>query len=90
MFQTLYILFPPSINPCFTYVLFFVWLCRKTLLNELNQFLVHSLFPFLKVADKVAHLIAINSGELQKGITRPRVKVGNEFVTKGIAKTLLR
>ncbi|XP_047184270.1 myosin-16-like [Scophthalmus maximus] len=36
-----------------------------------------------EVADKVAHLIAINSGELQKGITRPRVKVGNEFVTKG-------
>ncbi|XP_038551249.1 myosin-16-like [Micropterus salmoides] len=36
-----------------------------------------------EVADKVAHLMAINSGELQKGITRPRVKVGNEFVTKG-------
>ncbi|XP_051243442.1 myosin-16-like [Dicentrarchus labrax] len=36
-----------------------------------------------EVADKVAHLMAISSGELQKGITRPRVKVGNEFVTKG-------
>ncbi|KAG7239436.1 hypothetical protein INR49_028907 [Caranx melampygus] len=36
-----------------------------------------------EVADKVAHLIGINSGELQKGVTRPRVKVGNEFVTKG-------
>ncbi|KAL4658223.1 myosin-16-like [Arapaima gigas] len=36
-----------------------------------------------EVADKVAHLMALNSGELQKGITRPRVKVGNEFVTKG-------
>ncbi|XP_056144570.1 myosin-16-like [Lampris incognitus] len=36
-----------------------------------------------EVADKVAHLMCINSGELQKGITRPRVKVGNEFVTKG-------
>ncbi|KAJ8364007.1 hypothetical protein SKAU_G00128380 [Synaphobranchus kaupii] len=36
-----------------------------------------------EVADKVAHLMSINSGELQKGITRPRVKVGNEFVTKG-------
>ncbi|XP_054616465.1 myosin-16-like isoform X1 [Dunckerocampus dactyliophorus] len=36
-----------------------------------------------EVADKVSHLMAINSGELQKGITRPRVKVGNEFVTKG-------
>lgn len=37
----------------------------------------------LAVADKVAHLMSLNSGELQKGITRPRVKVGNEFVQKG-------
>ncbi|XP_076123191.1 myosin-16-like [Alosa pseudoharengus] len=36
-----------------------------------------------EVADKVAHLMGIQSGDLQKGITRPRVKVGNEFVTKG-------
>ncbi|XP_023687437.1 myosin-16-like [Paramormyrops kingsleyae] len=36
-----------------------------------------------EVADKVAHLMGVNSGDLQKGITRPRVKVGNEFVTKG-------
>ncbi|XP_078095930.1 myosin-16-like [Mustelus asterias] len=35
-----------------------------------------------EVADKVAHLMNLNSGELQKGITRPRVKVGNEFVQK--------
>ncbi|KAM9057652.1 LOW QUALITY PROTEIN: uncharacterized protein MYH16 [Megaptera novaeangliae] len=36
-----------------------------------------------EVADKVAHLMGLSSGELQKGITRPRVKVGNEFVQKG-------
>eukprot|EP00069_Balaena_mysticetus_P022245 bmy_14001T0 len=36
-----------------------------------------------EVADEVAHLMGLNSGELQKGITRPRVKVGNEFVQKG-------
>lgn len=35
------------------------------------------------MADKVAHLMGLNSGDLQKGITRPRVKVGNEFVQKG-------
>ncbi|ETE60061.1 Myosin-7 [Ophiophagus hannah] len=35
------------------------------------------------MADKVAHLMSLNSGDLQKGITRPRVKVGNEFVQKG-------
>ncbi|KAL7979262.1 hypothetical protein Chor_015286 [Crotalus horridus] len=39
--------------------------------------------PDLVVADKVAHLMSVNSGDLQKGITRPRVKVGNEFVQKG-------
>uniref|UniRef100_A0A643CF62 Uncharacterized protein n=1 Tax=Balaenoptera physalus TaxID=9770 RepID=A0A643CF62_BALPH len=33
--------------------------------------------------DRLAHLMGLNSGELQKGITRPRVKVGNEFVQKG-------
>lgn len=43
-----------------------------------------------KVADKVAHLMAVNSGELQRGITRPRVKVGNELVTKGAANTLFK
>uniref|UniRef100_G3T1M4 Uncharacterized protein n=1 Tax=Loxodonta africana TaxID=9785 RepID=G3T1M4_LOXAF len=36
-----------------------------------------------EVADKVAHLTGLNSGELQKGIARPQVKVGNEFVQKG-------
>ncbi|KAM9208921.1 LOW QUALITY PROTEIN: uncharacterized protein MYH16 [Dugong dugon] len=36
-----------------------------------------------EAADKVAHLMGLNSGELQKGITRPLVKVGNEFVKKG-------
>lgn len=35
------------------------------------------------VADKVAHLFGINSNELCKSITRPRVKVGNEYVQKG-------
>uniref|UniRef100_A0A4W3JXD9 Myosin-7-like n=1 Tax=Callorhinchus milii TaxID=7868 RepID=A0A4W3JXD9_CALMI len=35
-----------------------------------------------EVADKVSHLMTLSSGELQKGITRPRVKVGNEFVQK--------
>nr|XP_039265787.1 LOW QUALITY PROTEIN: myosin-16-like [Styela clava] len=35
------------------------------------------------VADKVAYLFGISSPELCKGITRPRVKVGNEFVQKG-------
>ncbi|KAM6156419.1 LOW QUALITY PROTEIN: uncharacterized protein MYH16 [Erethizon dorsatum] len=32
-----------------------------------------------EVADKVAHLKGLNSGELQKGVTRAQIKVGNEF-----------
>uniref|UniRef100_UPI0035901084 myosin-16-like n=1 Tax=Myxine glutinosa TaxID=7769 RepID=UPI0035901084 len=35
------------------------------------------------VADTVAVLLGIETGNLQKGITRPRVKVGNEYVQKG-------
>merc|ERR1719427_1500442 len=35
------------------------------------------------VADKVAYLFGVSSPELCKAITRPRVKVGNEFVNKG-------
>ncbi|XP_019384155.1 PREDICTED: myosin-15 isoform X1 [Crocodylus porosus] len=34
-------------------------------------------------ADKVAYLMGINSSDLVKGLLHPRVKVGNEYVTKG-------
>ncbi|XP_069928134.1 myosin-15 [Oryctolagus cuniculus] len=33
-------------------------------------------------ADKVAFLMGINSPELVKGLTHPRIKVGNEYVTR--------
>ncbi|XP_040836853.1 myosin-15 [Ochotona curzoniae] len=33
-------------------------------------------------ADKAAFLMGINSSELVKGLTHPRVKVGNEYVTR--------
>ncbi|XP_033998754.1 myosin heavy chain, fast skeletal muscle-like [Trematomus bernacchii] len=36
-----------------------------------------------EVADKVAFLMALNSADLLKGLCNPRVKVGNEYVTKG-------
>ncbi|XP_068434010.1 myosin heavy chain, fast skeletal muscle-like [Clinocottus analis] len=36
-----------------------------------------------EVADKVAFLMALNSADLLKALCYPRVKVGNEFVTKG-------
>ena len=39
-------------------------------------------FP-CSVADKVAHLMGVNFRELQKGITRPQVKVSNKFVQEG-------
>ncbi|NXW02001.1 MYH6 protein, partial [Fregetta grallaria] len=34
-------------------------------------------------ADKAAYLMGINSSDLIKGLLHPRVKVGNEYVTKG-------
>ncbi|XP_069503644.1 myosin-4-like [Ambystoma mexicanum] len=35
------------------------------------------------VADKIAYLMGLNSADLIKALCYPRVKVGNEFVTKG-------
>lgn len=37
----------------------------------------------VSVADKVAFLMGLNSADLLKGLCYPRVKVGNEYVTKG-------
>ncbi|XP_046870538.1 myosin heavy chain, fast skeletal muscle-like [Hypomesus transpacificus] len=36
-----------------------------------------------EVADKVAYLLGLNSADLLKALCYPRVKVGNEYVTKG-------
>ncbi|XP_041073151.1 myosin-2-like [Carcharodon carcharias] len=36
-----------------------------------------------EVADKVAYLLGLNAADLLKALCFPRVKVGNEFVTKG-------
>ncbi|XP_072501187.1 myosin-13 [Notamacropus eugenii] len=36
-----------------------------------------------EVADKAGYLMGLNSAEMLKGLCCPRVKVGNEFVTKG-------
>ncbi len=33
--------------------------------------------------DKTAYLMGLNSADLIKGLCHPRVKVGNEWVTKG-------
>ncbi|XP_018086234.1 myosin-4 [Xenopus laevis] len=37
----------------------------------------------VEVADKIAYLMGLNSADLLKALCYPRVKVGNEFVTKG-------
>ncbi|XP_028302724.1 myosin heavy chain, fast skeletal muscle-like [Gouania willdenowi] len=36
-----------------------------------------------EVADKIAYLMCLNSADLLKALCYPRVKVGNEYVTKG-------
>lgn len=41
----------------------------------------HSSLPL--VADKAGYLMGLNSAEMLKGLCCPRVKVGNEYVTKG-------
>ena len=34
-------------------------------------------------AEKVAHILGINSTDLVKSLTKPRIKVGNEYVQQG-------
>ena len=34
-------------------------------------------------ADKIAYLLGLNSADMLKALCYPRVKVGNEMVTKG-------
>lgn len=41
------------------------------------------IFLFVPVADKTAYLMGLNSSDLLKALCFPRVKVGNEYVTKG-------
>ncbi|XP_010724733.2 myosin heavy chain, skeletal muscle, adult-like [Meleagris gallopavo] len=36
-----------------------------------------------EVADKAAYLMGLNSADMLKALCYPRVKVGNEYVTKG-------
>ena len=41
-------------------------------------------YSFLSpVADKIGYLLGLNSADMLKALCYPRVKVGNEFVTKG-------
>ena len=35
------------------------------------------------VADKIGYLLGLNSADMLKAMCYPRVKVGNEYVTKG-------
>lgn len=57
------------------------------LLPSLNPFLHRPLLTFVchfsSVADKAAYLMGLNSADLLKALCYPRVKVGNEYVTKG-------
>lgn len=50
--------------------------------EDLLKVLAYS-FSFPPDADKSAYLMGLNSADLLKGLCHPRVKVGNEYVTKG-------
>lgn len=71
-----------------------VWLAL--IIVRAGHFLFWFLFPFpdppcrllmplccFPGADKAAYLMGISSADLIKGLLHPRVKVGNEYVTKG-------
>lgn len=51
----------------------------NSITTENNALIQH---PFTDV-DKAAYLMGLNSADLIKGLCHPRVKVGNEWVTKG-------
>lgn len=36
--------------------------------------------------ERVAHLLGLNAADLYKNLTKPRIRVGNEFVTQGRTK----
>lgn len=40
-------------------------------------------FLFLQEGDRVAKLLGVQTEELYKNLLKPRIKVGNEFVTQG-------
>ena len=40
----------------------------------------------LTEAEKVAFLLGINAGDLLKALLKPKIKVGNEYVTQGRTK----
>lgn len=44
---------------------------------------LNMVFSLQSVADKTAYLMGLNSSDLLKALCFPRVKVGNEYVTKG-------
>ena len=45
-----------------------------------NTFVFHVTFV---EADKICYLLSLNSADMLKALCYPRVKVGNEYVTKG-------
>ena len=45
----------------------------------------HCIYPIAE-AEKVAFLLGVNAGDLLKGLLKPKIKVGTEFVTQGRTK----
>jgi len=55
----------------------------RTKFQELSSIYFTLTLFFYLVADKAAYLMGLNSADLLKALCYPRVKVGNEYVTKG-------
>ena len=53
---------------------------------EFSRFLLYTyilVFQIFAEAEKVAFLLGVNAGDLLKGLLKPKIKVGTEFVTQG-------
>uniref|UniRef100_G1RYH6 Myosin-6 n=1 Tax=Nomascus leucogenys TaxID=61853 RepID=G1RYH6_NOMLE len=60
------------------------WVTEQvSILKKKKKGSAHLSFPSQPDADKSAYLMGLNSADLLKGLCHPRVKVGNEYVTKG-------
>lgn len=49
----------------------------------LNYFIYIYIYFFLQDGEKVAKLLGVDCPDLYKNLLKPRIKVGNEFVTQG-------
>ena len=56
---------------------------KQFLITLVSVYIMMEISELFSEADKVAYLLGLNSADMLKALCYPRVKVGNEYVTKG-------